>query len=127
MRKDTIKMFKRLTDAGLSLDDAMTLRRISMTLQAWHEAECGTEYGCICRDEATGKPYWLSAMNNSRMPVRDREAGALKRLAAIMARYPYLTAYVQTDPRGAALYILRKADVVGDVESCYTNGIAVYK
>jgi hypothetical protein len=46
-----------------------------------------------------------------------------------MARYPGFASYVQGDPRGAALYILRPGDVRegADVSSCYSNGIAVYK
>ena len=62
-----------------------------------------------------------------RYPVPDREAGARKRLAAIMKRYPALTAYVQTDPRGCALYLLRPGDVPAGAEprECYTRGIAV--
>lgn len=62
-------------------------------------------------------------------PIPDREAGAKKRLAAIMARYPVLQAYVQTDPRGAALYILRPADVPAgkDVSAYYSRGLAVYR
>ena len=61
--------------------------------------------------------------------VVDRERGAQKRLAKIMARYPGFQAYVQTDPRGCALYILRPGDVPAgsDVSSCYNRGIAVYK
>ena len=58
-----------------------------------------------------------------------RRIGARKRVADVLARYPGFTAYVQTDPRGAALYILRPGDVAegADVSSCYTRGIAVYK
>jgi len=39
-----------------------------------------------------------------------------------------LTTYIQTDPRGAALYILRPGDIeAGDkVESCYTRGVCVF-
>lgn len=61
--------------------------------------------------------------------IPDREAGARKRLAKIMARYPALTAYVQTDPRGCALYILRPGDVRegASIDSCYSNGVAVCK
>ena len=46
-----------------------------------------------------------------------------------MAKYPGLSAYVQTDPRGVALYILRPGDVPegGDVDAYYSRGIAVYK
>jgi hypothetical protein len=53
-------------------------------------------------------------------PIPDRERGAQKRLAMIMAKYPGWQAYVQGDPRGASLYIR------ADVNSCYTR-IAVYK
>ena len=62
-------------------------------------------------------------------PLADKERGALKRLAAIMLRYPDFAFYVQGDPRGCALYILRPDDLKGedDMHSCYTRGIAVYK
>lgn len=55
--------------------------------------------------------------------------GARRRLAKIVSRYPDLYAYVQTDPRGASLYIMRVADVAGrDVSSVYSSfGVAVYK
>jgi hypothetical protein len=61
--------------------------------------------------------------------IADREAGAKKRLAAILARYPALSSYVQTDPRGAALYILRAGDVPQgeDAGAYYSRGICVYK
>ena len=61
--------------------------------------------------------------------IPDRERGALKRLAAIMTRYPQFAFYVQTDPRGCSLYILRPGDVpIGeDVSAYYSRGIAVCK
>jgi hypothetical protein len=76
--------------------------------------------------------------------LADRERGALKRLADIMSRYPALGHYVQGDPRGAPLYILRPEDmpeklyrqlpdgsmirdVQPDLSSCYNRGIAVCK
>lgn len=123
------RMLNALIDAGIDPADADALRRISMTLHRWHEAECGTGYGYIERDEETGKTYWVNANTGARLPCYDRETGALKRLAAIMARYPSLGYYIQGDPRGAALYVLRPGDVPegASVESCYTNGIAVYK
>ena len=39
-----------------------------------------------------------------------------------------LTFYIQSDPRGAALYIIRPGDVPegADVASCYNRGICVY-
>src|SRR5665213_1734804 len=95
-----------LLNNGVSIEDAEALRRISMALHRWHERECGTDGGCIERDDATNKTFWLSSASGRRWPIPDRDTGARKRLAAIMARYPQLRAYVQGDPRGAALYIL---------------------
>ena len=136
-----------LVTLGFTTDEADTLRRISRTLRRWHEAECGNEYGAVERDEVTGRPMFVTqgAKGPRRYPVRDMEAGALRRLARIMravnerrfvgdaasvldARCDDLTPYIQTDPRGAALYILRPGDVPpgSKAESCYTNGICVY-
>jgi len=143
---------RRLENAGIKWDDAEQLRRIAMTLHRWHELECGdgNEYGSwsIVRGYETnkgrgfmhdddgapflehhhyrhgaGKDYVTHTL------VADREKCARKRLGAIMARYPGFTAYVQGDPRGASLYILRPGDVPegADVSSCYNRGIAVYK
>lgn len=120
-----------LVRAGISWDDAVALRRIAMTLHRWHELECGTDGGCIERDETTGKAYWLNSHTMRRSPVADREKGALKRLAEVMGRYrdAGLTAYVQGDPRGASLYVLRAGDVPAgcDVDAYYSRGLAVYK
>ena len=133
-----------LVSLGFTIDEAAALRRISMTLRRWHELECGIEAGCIERDDATGKPRFLS-YSGRRWPVPDREAGALRRLARIMQNVNNrrfvgdaasmlapncddLTHYIQPDPRGASLYILRPGDVPtgSDPASCYTRGICVY-
>ena len=133
MNRDTHEMLNRLERLGIATDDAFALRRISMTLHRWHEMECCADWGMIERDEKTSKPYWVSAMTGKRWPTPDREKGALRRLAAIMAIYPELAAYVQGDPRGAALYIYRKdspylAESKYGIESCYSSvGVAVYK
>lgn len=125
---ETEEMLRRLERLGISSDDACTLRRISMTLHRWHEMECGIDNGCVERDETTGKAYWLNSHSMRRRPIADREAGAMKRLNAIMARYPSLQPYVQGDPRGASLYILRPGDVPEgqSADSYYSRGIAVY-
>lgn len=121
----------QLLSAGISHDDALALRRISMTLHRWHEMECGDGSGCIEREnvDGTGRACWHNSMSGHRHVIPDRETGARKRLAAIMSRYPTLQSYVQADPRGAALYILRPGDVLDDhdVDSCYSRGLAVYK
>lgn len=76
-----------------------------------------------------GAAWWYSSHSGKRTHiVADREAGALKRLAVIMSRYPSLTSYVQGDPRGCALYILRPGDVPAgcDVGAYYSRGLAVH-
>ena len=131
-----------LMSLGFTRDEAEALRRISMRLRAWHERECGTDGGCIERDETTNKPYWLNRVSGRRFPIRDMETGARKRLAAIVndrntrvwqhaggsVATIALRPYVQTDPRGCALYILRPGDVPegGDPSAYYSRGIAVY-
>jgi len=130
MQEDTLRRL------GFTQDEAEKLRRISMTLHRWHVRECGTDGGCIERDEATGNAFWLNAMTGRRYPIQDRETGARKRLTEIMMQRGLrvgggnaeLTAYVQTDPRGAALYILRPGDVPeGKEPECYySRGLCVY-
>lgn len=141
-----------LSRLGFNAGEVDTLRRISLTLRRWHELECGIDGGCIERDEKTGKPFWVSEFGarwgmtaRTRRPIADRETGALRRLQKIMrdvnerrfvgdiastldAHCDDLTAYIQTDPRGAALYILRPGDVPegSSADSCYSRGICVY-
>lgn len=129
MNKEQYYMIRALEAEGVTYQDAQALRRISMTLHRWHELECGAGEGCIERSETTGKTYWVNYLRGYRTPTPDRETGALKRLDAIMARYPHLKAYVQGDPRGAALYIWtpRNASVYGDdIDANYSRGIAIY-
>lgn len=116
-----------LMSLGISREHAESLRRISMTLHRWFERECGDGNGCIERDD-TGKPYWLNAFTGRTYPIADKERGALKRLSAIMSNYPTLKPYIQGDPRGAVLYILRPDDIPEgtDVDSYYNRGICVY-
>ena len=132
-----------LLGLGFTREEADALRRISMTLRRWHELECGTDGGCIERDEHD-RPFWRSSHSNAVQHVADREKGALKRLAKIMlartnrlladsvekmnAHGGLLASYIQTDPRGAALYILRPGDVPAgaDAGAYYSRGICVY-
>ena len=120
-----------LQTLGITYEDATALRRIAMQLNRWHELQCGVENGGVERDETTGKCFWYSSYTGRRFAYPDRETGALKRLASIMARYPTLTPYVQGDPRGAALYVLAPHHFRGDdpkqIDSFYSRGVAVYK
>jgi hypothetical protein len=131
-----------LVSLGFTEYEAEKLRRISLTLRRWHELECGTDGGCIERNDDTGRPYWLSE-RGTRWAVPDREKGARKRLGhivgmrntrewartnAITVREVAVVPYIQTDPRGAALYLMRPNDLAdgANIESCYTRGICVY-
>jgi hypothetical protein len=128
MNHETYKMLDRLMDLGIKGDDARALRRISMTLHRWAEEECN---GTIQRSDATGNPFRYIELANGQHEcaghIADREKGAQKRLAAIMARYPALIAYEQGDPRGCALYVAsREALGSRDIDSCYSSfGMAV--
>ena len=126
MRAECIESLLRI---GIDYNDAVALRRIAMQLHSWYERECGTDNGCIERDEETGIAYWLNSYSGKRYRIADRERGAEKRLKAIMSKYPQLSVYLQTDPRGASLYILRPGDVPEGkaADSYYIRGIAVYK
>jgi len=127
---------------GFTDAEAESLRRISMTLHRWHELECGIDNGCVERNEATNEAFWHNSHTGQYTKIADRETGARKRLAKILTernercesgsgtRFTanFLSAYVQTDPRGAALYILRPGDVPEgeDAGAYYSRGICVY-
>jgi hypothetical protein len=126
---------------GFTTDEAEQLRRISMTLHRWFELECGNSDNykswAIERDDATDIPYMVIHPHTDRKSIRyripDRESGARKRLERIVLERNRKSTdrvqwYVQTDPRGAALYILRPGDVPegSDVQSYYNRGICIY-
>jgi hypothetical protein len=119
----------RLMNAGISFTHATALRRIAMQLHRWHERECGDEYGCVERDEATKKTYYHNGLTGRRWATRDMETGAHSRLNKIMENYPSMQSYVQGDPRGASLYIITQSDILEgkDIDTYYNRGIAVYK
>jgi hypothetical protein len=128
-----------LRRAGIESEDLQPLRRISMTLNRWHELECGTGNDRVTesveRDETTDKPYkriqYMGAGNkwiDRRYPIADKEKGAIKRLDVFRAKYSVLVFYVQGDPRGCALYAVPVASIgEGEhIESIYNRGIAIY-
>jgi hypothetical protein len=156
-REDRNRMLDAMYKLGFSSEEATTLRRISMTLRRWFEMECGTEndYGTSFAIERgamvdgsfssdpDGKPFLRIAYNKAKIyhidhhPTADKEKGARKRLYAIMARHPTLAAYVQTDCRGNALYLYKKAALRNyqtlcrndllTIDCCYTSiALAVY-
>ena len=123
-KEQTARFYNTMADLGFRFDETETLRRAQITLHTWAEHECN---GVIQRDDDTGKPrrYYGRNMDHS-APAPDREKGALARIAAVMSGHPELVSYHQTDPRGCALYIIRKADAAGrDISSVYNRGVAV--
>ena len=131
-RKEAIRQTHQedtLRALGFTSEEAEQLRRISMTLRRWFEHECN---GDIQRDEQTDKPYCHYGHDDRRYPVADRETGARKRLERIVrdrnARCSdRVQTYVQGDPRGCALYILRPQDLLSGhaIDSIYNRGIAI--
>ena len=117
---------------GISRDDIEALRRIEMTLHRWSERECNGEVEVDDDGKASAVlsiAFGLRSFTDriTRYRIPNREAGALRRLSSIMARYPHLRAYHQTDPRGCALYVYR-SEVMGkrDPDSCYSSaGVAI--
>lgn len=112
------ELIRNLESMGFSFYEAMKLRRIEMTLQRWGELCCGNsndyQSWSIERDETTDKPRMVYHPHNGKSHshvIADREKGALKRLAKIMAAHPDFVAYHQTDPRGCALYIVAKKEL----------------
>lgn len=126
-REKDQELCRRIWAQGVFIrfSDANTLRRAELTLTRWAELECGTEAGCIERDEETGIPRfynartrYLSANDPRRWRrIPDREKGALARVAAVCKALG-LHYYHQTDPRGPALYISREPLT----DSNYTRG-----
>lgn len=133
----------RLMNLGFTRDESQALRRISMTLRRWYEMECGTGDDRVSRsierDDVTDKPFMRiqyqghSGWVDQRFPTPDREKGAIKRLLTIINNHAErtgraLSTYLQTDPRGAALYIIRPGDVPKgkDVSAYYPNALCVY-
>lgn len=127
-RSETYEVLHRMNARGVavSFEQANTLRRAERTLHRWAEAECGdsNDYTswAIERDETTGKPFrcvYPHQGEATRYPIADREAGALRRVAAVCAAVG-AHYYHQGDPRGCALYV--SSEPLTD--SAYTNGVA---
>jgi hypothetical protein len=132
-QKRLIELFGRLQELGFTYNEAVSLRRIEMTLQRWGEKECGDGSNwAIERDETTGKPFnvWHGEGKPSRHPIADREAGALRRLEGIVinrnTRNENQVAYYhQSDPRGCALYLIKGEDITKPIDQIYYRGLAV--
>jgi hypothetical protein len=136
-----------LLDLGFTRQEAEQLRRISMTLHRWYERECNGEIE-RAGENSDGAPYASFPNSGTHRAYRipDRERGAERRLQQIIdARNARMReevragltseghgepirSYLQGDPHGAALYIIRPGDVPEgqDVRSYYNRGLCVY-
>ncbi len=145
-QKQKFALYARLQELGFTYEESVALRRIEMTLRRWAEAECNGE---IFRSETTNKPFRAQNVRGVAFgsteriwPIADREAGALKRLAAIIDNrnlrcspdsledFNDVLAYHQTDPRGCMLYLVKRSDLShgGEklpIETAYVRGLAV--
>lgn len=104
------------------------LRRDALRLRAWFTRECNG----LQRDEVTGKPFEtietfygvLAGQKYGHVHynfVPDLETPARARIAATCTRLN-LWHYIQTDPRGASLYV---NDVPLD-DSTYNRGLCIW-
>lgn len=141
-QKERYEVLHRLDRLGIAYEDACALRRIALTLSRWFELECGdgNDWGswAIERDEQTDRPYMVhhhyrhgqGKDYTTRRAIPDKEQGARKRLAKLLTKYPTLHAYIQTDPRGASLYILTAEQIAHygnkPLDMIYNNGVTVY-
>ncbi len=126
----------RLFCLGFSYDEAETLRRISNALHSWYERECNEDIRRHEEGPRAGKLFgvrqyqgWDGKWKESRYPIRDMESGAVRRLEKILANHPEFTYYLQTDPRGAALYLIPLSRVSADtkLDSVYSSiGICIF-
>jgi hypothetical protein len=137
-RQRTAAFFDMMSRVGFTTSETETLLKAERALQRWHEMECGTGDDRVSvsveRDEESGKPFrrvqymgaggkWI----DRKEPCRDMEKVAMKRVAGVLEGKAGLSAYIQGDPRGCALYILRSGDVPEGKEPCqyYNRGVAV--
>ncbi len=89
----------------LDWEDCFTLRRASLILRKWYENECNHYIF-----EKDGKTYKEVQTNKSSYTyqIKNMEKGAIKRIDAICKKYKNLNYFIQTDPRGTALYLSNK-------------------
>lgn len=121
------RQYSAMQALGFTHAEIETLRRAQLVLHRWYELECGVDGGGVERDENTGKCFWYNAMTGMRSAIADRETGALRRVAQVMEKHIDLIVYHQTDPRGYALYILRRDSIrTGeDIDAIYNRGLAI--
>ena len=122
---------------GISHNAWITLCDAEHVLSVWNERECNGE---IVRDEPCnrwplGRPRRF-ALGEHGEPcgegfyTPDLAAAAMRRAKAVLVGLPDVSIYWQDDPRGSAIYIYNRSEVLergGNVDSCYaTVGTACF-
>jgi hypothetical protein len=124
----TLRLAQSLAHFKLSPDDIAKLLRIEKKLRRWHELQCGVDAGHVeeVGGEGSGKWEFVNRHGN-RSPIRDAGKQAEKALDAFTAGNPDWFFHVQTDPRGCALYPLKKSQVESreDGNAVYSRGVAI--
>lgn len=149
-KKDVAYIHNVANWLDISIENVLLFRRDSMRLHNWFKQECGDSNAhadwCIERDPDTDKPYRITNYygrgnvslfrrdsmhlhhitnyygrgTTRRTPIPDMEKGARKRISERCERLG-LHFYIQTDPRGWALYLSRNP--INDTN--YTNGFGI--
>jgi hypothetical protein len=131
-RADKNRVDASLIALGFSKDECNKLRRISNTLRRWYELNCnedmrqgfmrdGILVDCANPEECkrlgqTCKTYitkyaTMRGGKDFTFAIRNNETAAIKRLDAMISKNnaagkTLVAYYLQTDPRGAALYVI---------------------
>lgn len=124
----TLRLAQSLECFKLLPDDIAKLLRIEKKLRRWHELQCGADAGHVEEVGEEGSGNWeFVNRHGHRSPIRNATEQARKTLNAFKTVDPDLLFYVQTDPRGCALYLLKKSQVESgeDVNAVYSRGVAI--
>lgn len=112
---------------NLDASDVLKLARASANLSRWFERECGDSgprsSWAVERDEETDKPYQVIYWHDgrvSRYPIRDMEDIHRRTVARICDAHG-LFHFIQTDPRGRAVYV--HTEPLTDAD--YNRGVAI--
>jgi hypothetical protein len=120
LKKDQIQ--KIAAQLGISIETVNRLRRLSMKLHRWHEAECN---GDVETNEDTGEVIrYYSGVRGERValgPTKDVGKTSVGRINDICGQTG-LYCFIQSDPRGCALYV----SLSPLTDSDYNRGIAIY-
>jgi hypothetical protein len=124
----TLRLAQSLAHFKLSPEEIAKLLRVEKKLRRWHELQCGVEAGHVEEIGGEGSGKWEFVNRHGyRSPIRDAGKQAEKALNAFTDENSDLFIYVQPDPRGCALYLLKKSQVESgeELSAVYMRGVAI--